>query len=269
MNKDDPQAEDKFKAINEAHEVLSDPEKRSLYDQVGPQWAQYQRQQAQGQTAGQPGTYYSTQTVSPEDFPNFNDFFSSIFGASFGTEGGARGSQARPMSGQDLEHSVDVSLEEAFHGATRSLRWEDGRVIEAKIPAGVKDGSRVRLKGQGTPGFGGGSAGDLYLRVHVLPHPRFERDGDDLKVKVPVDLYTTLLGGSVEVSGIDKSVTLKIPEGSANGQIFRLKGLGMPHLKQPGKRGNLLAQLEVVLPEHLSSKEKALLKQLRELRPTS
>jgi curved DNA-binding protein len=270
VNKDDPKAEEKFKAINEANEVLSDPQKRAMYDQLGPQWAQYQRQQAQGQAGAQPGYgYYSTQTVSPDDYPNFNDFFSSIFGASFGGDFAGRSAQSRTMSGQDIEYPVDITLEEAFHGASRSLRWEDGRVIEARIPAGVKDGARVRLKGQGQPGVGGAESGDLYLRVHILPHPRFGLEGSDLKVTVPVDLYTAMLGGSVSVTGIDRSVTLKIPEGSANGRVFRLKNMGMPDTKQPGKRGSLLVQIEVILPQKLSAKEKELLEQLRALRPAS
>jgi curved DNA-binding protein len=257
VNKDDPEAEAKFKAINEAHEVLTDPEKRALYDRYGVNW----RQVANGQ--GQ--TY--TQTVDPEAFRNFNDIFADLFGASFGGHypGGGRGPA---FAGQDVEYTVELTLDEALHGTTRTLRWDGGRTVEARIPPGVRDGSRVRLQGQGEPGYNGGPAGDLYLVVQMQPDARFERQGDDLKVTLPVDLYTALLGGSVSVTGLDKTVNLNIPEGTANGRVFRLKGMGMPNLKNPSQRGNLLVRVEVQLPEKLSGKEKALFRQLRELRET-
>jgi curved DNA-binding protein len=256
VNKDDPQAETKFKAINEAHEVLSDPEKRAQYDQFGSRWQQ----------AGAGPQYQQTYTANPQDVGAFRDIFEGMFGASFG---GFGGQGYRDYPGQDVEYPVEVTLEEAFHGTTRSLRWADGRVIEARIPAGVRDGSTVRLRGQGEQGYGGGRAGDLLLRISMLPHARFERSGDDLKVTQPVDLYTALLGGEIEVSGLDKTVKLTIPEGTANGRVFRLKGLGMPNLKNPDQRGNLLARVEVQLPTELSSKEKTLIRQLRDLRQAS
>ncbi len=261
VNKDDPQAEVKFKAVNEAHEVLSDPEKRALYDQYGSQWNQV--------GAGQPyqqQTY--TQTANPQDFGAFRDIFEGMFGASFDGFNN-QGYREQQFAGQDIEYPVDVTLEEAFHGTTRSLRWEDGRVIEAKIPAGVHDRSTVRLRGQGEHGYNGGPAGDLFLRISLLPHPRYERSGDDLKLTQPVDLYTALLGGEIDVTGIDRTVKLTIPEGTANGRIFRLKGLGMPNLKRPDERGNLLVRVEVELPTQLSQKEKALIRQLRDLQPTA
>ena len=264
VNKDDAQAEAKFKAINEAHEVLSDPEKRSLYDQYGANWNQVGAAGPQAQNYQQ--TY--TQTVNPQDFGAFRDVFEGMFGASFGGYGDQAYRQ-RTQTGQDMEYPVEVSLEESFHGTTRSLRWGDGRVIDARIPAGVRDGSNVRLRGQGEPGFNGGPAGDLFLRISVLPHARFERIGDDLKVNQPVDLYTAMLGGEIEVNGMDKTVKLKIPEGTANGRVFRLKGMGMPHLKQPDKRGNLLVQVEVELPTQLSQKEKALVRELHAIRQTA
>jgi curved DNA-binding protein len=130
----------------------------------------------------------------------------------------------------------------------------------------VKTGSKVRLKGQGEPGAFGGEPGDLFLRIEVLPHPRFEREGDDLKVTVPVDLFTLLLGGKVEVAGLDRTVKMDIPPETANGRVFRLRGLGMPHLKNPDQRGDLLAAVEAVLPDHLSPAEKELLEKWRELR---
>lgn len=269
VNKDDPQAEARFKAVNEAHEVLSDPEKRAQYDRFGSQWKQAQNSgfdwgnwRARG---GDGGYTYYTQTAAPEDIFGGSGF-EDIFGSFFGGDPRRSAHRSRARSGQDIEHHVEITLEEAFRGATRSLQWQDGRTIEAKIPAGVRDGARVRLKGQGEPGHDGGTAGDLYLRVRIAPHPRFERDGDDLKLTVPVDLYTLLLGGQIDVAGIDKTVKLTIPAETQNGKVFRLNGLGMPALKNSSQRGNLLVRVEARLPEHLTGKEKALFKQLRELR---
>jgi curved DNA-binding protein len=146
------------------------------------------------------------------------------------------------------------------------LEWETGRKIEAKVPRGVKTGSRVRLKGQGEPGAFGGEPGDLFLKIEVRPHPRFEREGDDLKLTVPGDLFTLLLGGKVEVAGLDRTVKMDIPPETANGRVFRLRGLGMPHLKDPNQRGDLFVAVEAVLPSHLSQSEKELLQQWREMR---
>ena len=293
VNPGDAAAEAKFKDINEAYEVLSDPENRKMYDKFGSQWKQYQRaggssdsdfwQQWQSQQGRQPGGFTS-RTVSPEEFEQmfggrggsgFSSFFESLFGgqgrrASSGgfdftdfTSGQQR--QTRPQRGRDIEQPVQITLEEAFHGTTRQMQWEDGRTITAKIPRGAKTGTRVRLKGKGG-GAAGGQAGDLYLKVEVLPHAKFEREGDDLRVTVPVDLFTAVLGGKVPVSTIDKTVNLTIPPGTSSGKTFRLRGLGMPNLKNPDKRGDLLATVEVTVPQNLSDKEKELFKQLQEMR---
>jgi curved DNA-binding protein len=155
---------------------------------------------------------------------------------------------------------IEISLAEAFYGTSRTIQWENGRSLEAKIPRGVKTGSRVRLKGQGQEG------GHLYLSIKVRPDNQFERDGDDLKTAVPVDLYTALLGGQIDVSTIDKTVKLTIPAETANGKQFRLRGLGMPSLKKSEDRGNLIATLDVQLPTNLSEEEKELIQKLKSLR---
>lgn len=269
VNPDDPGAEDRFKELNEAYEVLSDPDKRQKYDQFGAQWKQYQ------QAGGQPGGFDWSQwggqqaggyrTVSPEEFETmfggrggFSDFFETLFGGgrSRTADYGFRGQQ--PME-QDVEHDIEITLEQAFHGTSINLQWEGGRSVEAKIPRGVRTGSRVRLSGQGQSG------GDLYLRVTVRPDTRFERDGDDLRRTVEVDLYTLLLGGKVSVHSIDKSVQLSIPAETPNGKVFRLRGLGMPKLRQSDERGDLYATVSVRLPKHLSDEEKRLFEQLRDL----
>jgi curved DNA-binding protein len=288
VNPGDKLAEERFKDINEAYQVLSDPEKRQKYDQFGSQWQQYARAGGRpedfwsqwGGYPGQGGGRTTTRTVSPEEFEQmfggsgggfgFSDFFDALFGGRVpgGGGGGYRQQaprQARPRKGRDAEHSIEITLEEAFYGTLRTLRWEDGRQIEARIPRGVKMGSRVRLQGQGGAGVGGGTAGDLYLQVRVMPHDRFERDGDDLHVTVPVDLYTALLGGQVQVSTIDRTVNLTIPAETANGRVFRLRGLGMPKLRKPDERGDLYAAVEVELPRDLSERERELFEQLRDL----
>lgn len=288
VNPGNATAEARFKDINEAYEVLSDAEKRKMYDQFGSQWQQYQRsggnandfwQQWQAQ---QGGPRPHTRTVSTEEFEQmfggsggFSDFFETLFGgmggrrtgrADFGNFTSGPGAQPRSRRGQDIEHTIQVTLEETFQGTTRQLQWEDGRTISAKIPPGVKTGSRIRLSGQGGSGVSGGQTGDLYLKVDVRPHAVFQREEDDLKMTLPVDLYTAVLGGSVEVSGLDRTVKLTIPEGTANGKTFRLRGLGMPKVKNPAERGDLFVTLEVQLPEQLSDPEKELFRQLQGMR---
>ena len=159
-----------------------------------------------------------------------------------------------------------MTLDEAFRGTNRLLEWEDGRKIEAKIPRGVKTGSRVRLKGKGTPGISGGEPGDLYLAIEVLPDTRFQRDGDDLTTTLSVDLFHLLLGGKVMVAGIDRRVNLDIPPETQNGKIFRLRGLGMPKLKQPEQRGDLYVTVDALLPQRFSEQERSLIQQWQTMR---
>ncbi|PID87106.1 MAG: hypothetical protein CSB13_01020 [Chloroflexi bacterium] len=297
-NPDNKTAEEKFKEINEAYEVLSDPAKRQKYDQFGAQWQQYEQaggsmndfwSQYAGAAGGrsQGGTY--TQTIDPEMFAQlfgarnnggsgFSSFFESLFGSGMGgahqsssgfngfsNAGRAQGFPSAPQRGRDLEHDVEITLEEAFHGTTRSLQFSNGRSLNAKIPRGVKTGSKVRLSSQGEPGSSGQN-GDLYLKIKVLPHHTYQRDGDNLKVNVPVDIFTALLGGKAPVSSLDKTVNLTIPAGTAGGKTIRLRGLGMPHAQNPSQRGDLLATINITLPKNLSKEEKKLWQQLRNLR---
>ena len=278
LNKDDPQAEQRFKDLNEANEVLSDAEKRKMYDQFGSQWQQYQRaggrpddfwSQWGAQGAGQQRRQTYTASGGPQGFGDFSDFFETLFGQMGARGAGGQqvnfndifGQQAQPIRrSRDVEHMIEISLAEAFYGTSRTIQWENGRSIEAKIPRGVKTGSRVRLSGQGQDG------GHLYLSIKVAPDKQFERDEDDLKTAVPVDLYTALLGGQIDVSTIDRTVKLTIPAGTANGKQFRLRGLGMPNIKNPEERGNLYATVEVQLPTDLSDEEKELFEKLRSFR---
>ncbi len=292
VNPDDKAAEARFKEINEAYEVLSDKEKRKKYDQFGAQWKEYERAGinpedlyrqygAPGGAAGQGGVRYVTPEEMEELFGSrggaggmggsgYSSFFESLFGGMAGSADPRRTARAtRPRQGEDIEQPVDVTLEEAFAGSSRVLH-KDGRRLEVKIPPGVRNGSKVRMAGEGGPGLGGGPAGDLYLVVDVLPHPTFERDGDNLKVDVPVDLYTAVLGGEARVPTIKgTTVTMKVPAGTQPDQMIRLRGLGMPQLRQPDQRGDMLARIKVSMPRDLSERERELFEALRQARASA
>ncbi|MBN1374763.1 MAG: J domain-containing protein, partial [Dehalococcoidia bacterium] len=298
VNPGDKAAEARFKEINEAFEILSDTGKRKKYDQYGSDFenaeafarAQQQaRQQQQSRTysrsGGNPFTTYET-----SDMGDLNEVFESLF-KGFGGTGTRTGARRAPRRGQDLEHGIEMTLEEAFNGTRRVLELQSeqvcstcqgvgrikngtcsqcggaGRIIrprrlEVKIPAGVKDGSRVRVAGEGNPGAGGPN-GDLYLVVKVASHPIFKREGDDLQVEVPVSMVTAVLGGEVQVPTLKGSkLALRIPAETQNGKIFKLGGQGMPRLNAT-IRGDMMAKITVVLPTHLTEKERNLFEQFR------
>jgi curved DNA-binding protein len=259
-NPGNKEAERRFKEINEAYTVLSDKEKRSQYDRLGANWEQYQR--AGGANPWGDG---ATRTMSPEEFEQM--FGNGGFGTIFDTIFGARGGRGRGgiNFGNDFatpkpnEVTVQISLEEAFHGATRTLQNEDGSRFEVNIPRGVRTGSKVRMKGAS-------GRSDILLAVEVAPHPQFTREEDDLRVKATVDLYTALLGGDTQVPTLERPILVTIPPGTQNGRIIRLRRLGMPHLRQPEQRGDLLVVVDVTLPVNLSGEEKALFEKLRAMR---
>lgn len=272
VNPGDQAAEERFKDVNEAHEVLSDPEKRRRYDQLGAGWQQYQR------TRGAPGGFedfarqWYGQAGGNVQYVNLEDLFGQgnlvdLLGGLFGL-GGVRPGTARQRTrrGRRLEVPVELTLEEAFHGASRPLERPDGHRVTAKIPAGAQTGSRIRLAGQGTPGTGGAPPGDIFLKVTVKPHKVFRRKGNDLWRDVDVDLYTAVLGGEVPVEALDTTVMLKIPAGTNSDKTFRLRGKGMPNPKNPKRPGDLYAVVKVQIPSRLSSHERALFEELAQLR---
>ncbi|MFN8483254.1 MAG: DnaJ C-terminal domain-containing protein [Anaerolineae bacterium] len=281
VNPGDKAAETQFKEINEAYEVLGDAEKRKKYDQFGSQWREYERagvnpEDLFRQYGGQGGPGGArVRYARPEDLQDmfgsaggFSDFFETLFGGGMRGQGFGQGTARRPAAtaaGDDREYGVEISLEEAFNGTTRLLTIGDRR-IEVKIPAGVRTGSRVRVAGEGGPGVNGGPSGDLYLVVEVAPNAMFEREGDDLAVDVPVDLYTAVLGGEATVPTIKGTrLSLRIPAGTQPGQRIRLRGQGMPLLKTPEQRGDLYARVKVDLPRGIDDRQRELFEELRAL----
>jgi DnaJ-class molecular chaperone len=308
MNPGNKAAGERFKEINEAYEVLSDPEKRQRYDTLGPDW----QRTAQGFPGGGDFGGFRVHVEPGADAGDFSEFFRAVFG-DLGSRfrGGGRGRPADGevfgdqvpfgrsgrggFRGQDVQTPVEITLEEAAQGTRRTLELElpqpcatcggtgrqgqaacstcrgAGQVprasrVEVKIPAGVRDGSRVRVAGEGTAGIGGGAPGDLYLQVRVAPHPLFERRDDDVRFDLPLAVWEAALGADVEVPTLRGKVTMKIPPGTSSGKTFRLRGLGFPRLKDGGQ-GDQLVRVRVTVPAELSPRERELFEELRQLRP--
>ncbi|MBV8694350.1 MAG: J domain-containing protein [Chloroflexi bacterium] len=284
VNPGDKAAEEKFKEINEANEVLSDPEKRKKYDEMSSYYQRYGHWPSEaGQAAGAAGASgdfrggnYQYYTVNEEDLEDlfggqspFSDFFDTYFRSGFSSDNERRsrsrtagGRQRQATRGEDVESEVEVTLADAYQGTTRTfeLTESDGKTrrLEIKIPPGVNEGSRIRLAGQGTQGTA--ERGDLYFRVHMMPDPRFTREGTTLRTPVDVPLAVAMLGGEVHiVTPDDRRLLLRIPAGTDNGRSFRLRGQGMPQqIGQTDKRGDLYAQVRVVLPSHLTDEQRRL-----------
>jgi DnaJ-class molecular chaperone len=284
VNPGDKKAEDKFKEIGEAYEVLSDPEKRRRYDQFGagwqrgpagvpPNWQDIFRsgrtvRPGAGRRPGAPGGDFETSVG------DLGDIFESLFGRASRQPG--RATSSRPRTGDDLEQEIQVSLEEAYSGGTREFVIDvpdaggksSRERIEVRIPPGIQDGKRLRVAGKGHPSPNGGPRGDLFLKVTLLPHPRFERRGDDLYTDTPVPVWDAVLGADVEVLTLNgQHGTFRIPPETQNGKTFRLGGQGMPRIGGGG-RGDLYVRVKAMLPERLTDAERRLFEELRRNRAT-
>jgi molecular chaperone DnaJ len=343
LNPGDKNAEERFKEVNEAHEVLTDADKRKFYDRFGEDWQRYRDAGFTGDEqfstpgpSGAPGARAGRgATFDPNDFNQWyssegggsggytfytteegddshSDFFETLFGGrgspfdrfgGFGggfsstrTRGQPQARATRPQRGEDAEVPVEISFDEAFRGAKRQIQLQvsepcptcggtgevrgqecptcDGsgfvrrtKTLEVNIPAGIDNGKRVRMAGQGGPGLNGGPAGDVNLIITVRPDRRFEREGDNLKTDVDVPVTTAVLGGEVEVPTPTGKVALSVPAGTQSGRSFRLRGMGMPKLRgRKDERGDLMARARIVAPTNLSDRERELYEELRQIR---
>lgn len=284
-NPDNKEAEEKFKEINEAYQVLSDPEKRKKYDELGADWEAYQQAGgrdgfdwsqyagAQGQGGGR--TFYFE--GDPSEFfgqgsgrSGFSDFFEAFFGRGFGggfeeTYTGGRGRrQRRQPQGQDIQAELPVTLEEAYHGRAKVFEIS-GQKLRIQIKPGAYDGQKLKLKGKGQA-LPGGRPGDLYLILRIKPHSEFERDGDNLMYEHQLDLFTAVLGGKETIPTLNGPVNITVKPGTDPGKVLRLRGKGMPKYNQPGQKGDLLVTINVKLPKDLSEEERQLFERLRSMR---
>ena len=278
VNPGDTEAERRFKQISQANEVLGDSKNRAAYDKYGDQWQHADKIEESRKRQGAGGFGGGTGGGGGHGGQSFQ--FEGDLSDLFGGGGGGRFDSlfrraAGRQRGQDLEHSVSVTLNEAYHGATRTVQLSTGggpgARIEVNIPAGVADGQRIRLAGKGAPGMNGGSAGDLFLGIRVQPHPSYKRDGHNLRIVVDVPVADAALGGEVHVPTLKgKSLALNVPAGTQAGRTFRLAGQGMPTPRAgdpqksgSGGFGDLLVEVRLVLPEELTDQQRSLFEQLR------
>lgn len=307
QNQGNLKAAERFKEINEANEVLSDPDKRRRYDELGSDWARYADAGPDfGRGPGGPQAGgYRVRVDQTGDLGDFSEFFRTFFGAGGGPGDPLSGADfegrgpfrrgGRGRRGEDLETAVEITLEEAAAGARRAVAFQEAivcetcggagrqgnkacptcqgqgqvareRRVEVKIPAGVRDGQRVRASGEGGTGAAGGGRGDLYLRVRVQPHAVFQRREDDLHVELPIAVWEAALGTEIQVPTLRGKVSMKIPPETGSGRTFRLPGYGLPHVKGGGS-GDEFVRVTVVVPKELTARERALFEELRTLRP--
>ncbi len=295
-NPGNKKAEQKFKDVGEAYEVLKDPDKRKLYDKVGSDWKKYEQAGASAddfnwqQYAGRGGGGRQRVNINMDDIfggeqhsagggTPFSSFFETLFGGQYGGNGGdpfggAQGRQSYTSGGRrrtappvaDSEAVVQVNLKDVLTGAEKHLRVGNEK-MKVKIPAGIEDGKRLKLRGKGQPGAGG-RKGDLYLKIKINEPEGFERKGKDIIQTVDLPVHQAALGGPLTVETLEGKVKLNIPEGTQNGKMFRLAGRGVPELDKPGKRGNYFVKVSLKIPERLSDEEKKLYEKLSELHST-
>lgn len=278
-----PEAEAKFKDIQEAYEVLKDPDKRAKYDRLGSNWNKHRRtggssqdfdwsQWFNQQNAGK-GTRSGGRTVN--DFFNqgggISDFFEKIFGSAYTQQGGASNfdtqyRQQKPIKGSDVETSVDISLEEAYTGTNRVVTINNKEKLDIKFKPGIENDQVLKLSSKGKPGKYGGPNGDLLIKVRVNESKGIERKGNDLHLEAKIDLYTAILGGNSDISLFGKKIKIKVAPNTQSGKTLKLKGLGMPFYSNNEKKGDLYVKLLISIPENLTEKELELFKELSSLR---
>jgi len=276
LNPNDPEAEKKFKEINEAYEVLKDPEKRKLYDSLGPNWQHGQNFQP---PPGFDSSRFRSYSSGHFEGGDFSDFFETIFSgprrSRQGFEGGEHfgfgGFGARQAKGRDTVVSMELPLEDAYRGGSRTISFQeqvqgpDGmprvetKSLQVNIPPGIKNGSRIRLAGQGSPGMRGGQAGDLYLKITIAPHPQFKLEGNSIVYDLPLAPWEAALGAKVRVPTLDGAVEMNIPPGTSSGRKLRLRGKG---LGKGADKGDQLIRVMIAVPDSLTEKERGLLEQL-------
>ncbi len=285
------EAEEKIKKINEAYEVLSDPKKREKYDRLGSNWREGDNFQAPPDMDGV--HFYTSSDFDIGDLGGFSDFFETLFGSRQAGSRRQAGAYNAPLRGQDIESDIELTLEEAYKGVTRAIRLSlssvcpechgrgminrnfcsrcggtgnipEEKSLEVKVPAGIYEGNRIRLKGQGGEGIAGGQKGDLYLKVHILPHPVFTVKGRDIENEIILRPEQAVIGDKVTVPTLDNNVVMTVPSGSHTGQKLRLKGKGLP-LKEGG-RGDQYVRLKIDIPGDLSEEEKKLYRRLKDIR---
>ena len=269
-NQGDAKAEEKFKEISEANEVLGNPENRGKYDQMGANWKHYEKNGAyanQGYGHGQYGGshYTAGDGVDLDDIlggGGFSDFFKTFFGAGFGGSS-QQPRQRRSQRGKDYKTRLDLTLLEAYQGTERMLDI-NGSTIKVKVGKGVKDGQKLRVRGKGGSGASGGQQGDLYIMINILPDPRFKRRENDLFTTVETDLYTAVLGGKLTVETMKGPVTITVPTGTQNEKTFRLKNMGMPDYAHAAVNGNLFVKVYIKIPDKLRPEERTLFEKLRD-----
>ena len=275
-NPGDKTSEEKFKEINEAQEVLSNPEKRKRYDEFGENWEYMQqngdnRQRQQQNKGGSGGQQYNFSADDFGDDEHFKDVFERFFGGNFGGGGGAngfggqRGSANRTANGVSLEAELQILLADSFHGVKRLLELENQQ-ISITLKRGIRDGQKIKLAEKGGRGMNGGKNGDLFITMRLVRDPFIERDGDDLRQTLNVPFYTALLGGKVNLKTFHGEKNIGIKEGTDNGTTIRLKGLGMPKYENPSEFGDLYAKINITMPKDLTEREKELFKELAEMR---
>ncbi len=270
LNPGNKAAEQRFKEINEAYGILSDPQKRTRYDTYGHQAFQPGFEEFRRQRTASAGPGFDFSSASGEGAEDFSSIFDNIFGDMLGRRPGARrGERAETLSvkGEDAEYPLEIDMEDAARGLTREIALQrHGKIerVSAKIPPGVADGTRVRLAGMGHPGRGGGKPGDLYVVTKIRPHRFFERKGDDLHLEVPITVAEAALGARIEVPTLQGTAAMTIPRATQSGQIFRLKGKGIPHLKGGGS-GDQYLRMKIVLPGTIRNQDDDLFRRIGNL----